>query len=217
MGRVVEFIGRVSFLAAMPAVVGVFVALGMLLLVRRWQVQVLGMAILYFFVALLHTTVIRPEVALVKALIGWLICMTLYVTGLNIGERDDDEERKQRSRRRWWPLLEDGAPLRIVVLLAVFVIAYAGSAHFSLPQVPGYIGLACYLLGMGGLFLAGMTEDPLQVGLGLLVFMLGFDLFFGALEPSLAVAGLMGAGGFLIALAVTFLAVIRATVEEEKP
>jgi len=213
-----DLIGRISFLAAMPAVFGSFVALGVLLLVRRWQAQVLGMAILYFFVGLLHTTVIRPEVALIKALIGWLICMTLWVTGLNIGERRRGGEEgvvEARPRRRLPPLDAD-APLRILVLLAALVVAYAGSVHFPLPQVPGHIDLACYLLGVGGLFMAGMAEDPLRVGLGLLVFLAGFDLFFGALEPSLVVAGLVGASWFLVALVAAFLAVTQVAVEERE-
>jgi len=63
---------------------------------------------------------------------------------------------------------------------------------------------------MVGLFLAGMAEEPLGAGLGLLVFLNGFDLFFGALEPSLVVAGLLGLVQFLITLAVAYLALARA-------
>jgi len=210
-----QIIDRISFLAAMPAIGGVFVALGVLLVVRSWQLQVLGMAVLYFFVALLHTRVIRPEVALVKALIGWLICLTLYVTGRYIDSRRDVEtDAPGQSGQRWAPKLAAGTPLRVLVLLVALVIAYAGANDFPLRQVPAHIGLACYLLGIGGLFLTGMAGDPLRVGLGLLVFLAGFDLFYGALEPSLAVAGLLGASGFLIALAVTFLAVTHAVAGE---
>lgn len=221
MDTVLAFIDRVSFLAAMPAIAGVFAALGMLLLTRSWQLQVLGMAILYFFVALLHTRVIRPEVALVKALMGWLICLTLYVTGQYIASRQKPSQEPAAGDppQAWWrlPPLAADTPLRVLVLLVGFVIAYTGSAHFPLPQVPGHVGMACYLLLVGGLFLTGMAEDPLRVGLGLLAFLAGFDLFFGTLEPSLAVAGLLGAAGFLIALAVTFLAITHAVAEGGQP
>jgi hypothetical protein len=105
--------------------------------------------------------------------------------------------------------------LRILVLLVVLVIAYLGSYVLPPPEVPSHIGLACYLLVVGGLLLVGMSEDPQRVGIGLLIFLAGFDLFFGALEPSLAVAGLLGAASFLIALVVTFLAVTRAVGGEE--
>ena len=56
----------------------------------------------------------------------------------------------------------------------------------------------------------GLSEDPFRAGLCLLTFLSGFDLFFGALEPSLVVAGLIGSASFLIARAVTFLAVSHA-------
>ena len=52
-----------------------------------------------------------------------------------------------------------------------------------------------------GLLQIGLNEMPMQVGFGLLTLLSGFDLFYVALEPSLAVAGLLSAVGFLIALA----------------
>jgi len=222
MDTATGLIERVSFLAATPAIVGVFVSLGVLLLVRRWQVQVLAMAALYFFVALLHTRIILPQVALIKALIGWLICMTLYVTGVSIDERqkrkDKEREKEKGDEQAQKPRpsrMPPDAPLRMLVLLAVMVVGTTGALHLPLPRVPTYVNFVCYMLGIGGLFLTGMAEDPLRVGAGLLVFLAGFDLFFGALEPSLAVAGLLGAGGFLIALVVTFLAVTQAAEEEQ--
>jgi hypothetical protein len=56
-----------------------------------------------------------------------------------------------------------------------------------------------------GLLLVGLSETPMQVGFGLLTFLSGFDLFYVALEPSLAVAGLLGAVSFLIALSTAYL------------
>lgn len=215
METLLELINRLSFLAAMPAVFGLFIALGMILVTRRWQIEVLALVLLYFFVGLLHSRIIRPEVALVKALIGWLLCLTLYVTGRYLDERGGERKAEaQQERMRWLPSLAADTPLRLLVLLVTVVIAYLGSVYLPLPQVAGHVGLACYLLAVGGLLLVGISEEPLRVGIGLLLFLTGFDLFFGALEPSLVVAGLLGAGSFLITLAVTFLAVTRAVAEE---
>lgn len=216
MDSITALLDRLSFLATMPAVAGVFLALGLLLLTRNWSAQTAGMVVMYFFVALLHTRVIRPEVALIKVLIGWLISLTLYVTGRYTAEHGEPGPARPmcKGARDWLPPIADDIPLRVLVLLAALVIAYAGTVHFPLPQVPDYVGLACYLLAAAGLLLAGMAEEPLQVGMGLLAFLAGFDLFFGALEPSLAVAGLLGTGEFLIALAVSFLGVTHAVRQE---
>lgn len=216
MDAILRLIDRISFLAAMPAIAGLLLVLGLLMVSRRWQNQVLGMVVLYFLVGLLNTRVIRPEVALVKALIGWLICLTLYVTGRYLDEQRGVKE-KPEPRKGWRPFLAPDAPLRLLVMLAVLVIAYAGSLVFPLSQIPSDINLACYLLVVGGLFLAGMSEEPLRVGLGLLIFLAGFELFFGALEPSLVVVGLLGATSFLITLAVTFMAVTHAASKKEEP
>ncbi len=220
MDTFLAFIEQYPFLTSMPAIAGLSIALGMLSLSRRWQIHIIGMIILYFFVGLLHTRIIRPEVALVKALIGWLICLALYVTGRYIDQRRGEEEEtasEEPPRRRWVPRLAPDTPLQALVLLAILVLAYVSALYLPLPQVPGDVGLACYLLAIGGLLLVGMAEEPLRVGIGLLVFLAGFDLFFGALEPSLVVAGLLGAGNFLLTLAVTFLAVSRATTEGAQP
>jgi hypothetical protein len=60
---------------------------------------------------------------------------------------------------------------------------------------------------MGGLGILriGLSEEPMPAGFGLLTFLSAFDLFYVALEPSLAVAGLLGAISFLIALAAAYL------------
>ncbi|MGD1996368.1 MAG: hypothetical protein PVH62_06310 [Anaerolineae bacterium] len=217
MTTILEIIERLSFLAAMPAVAGLFIALALLLVMERWQMHALGMAILYFFAALLHTRVIHPEVAAIKLLIGWMIALTLYLTGRRLSEQQEAGEEESSEPTRPPFSMAAGTPLRALILIAVFVIAQASSIRFPLPEVPADVGLACYLLGTGGLFLMGLSEDPFRAGLGLLTFLAGFDLLFGVLEPSLVVAGLLGAAGFLIALGVTFLAVTHAAQEGNQP
>lgn len=227
MGTFLEWVERISALAAPPAVGGLIIALGLVLVARRWLLQVVGMAVMYFFVGVLHTQIIRPEVVLVKLLIGAVVCLALGATGQAAagsvtggdkgggnaeGEGENGEAvppSRWRNFLRRFPLWSDDTPLRALALGAALLVAYAGSLRFLLPQVPPLVGLACYLLGVVGLFLAGMAEEPLGAGLGLLVFLNGFDLFFGALEPSLVVAGLLGLVQFLITLAVAYLALAR--------
>lgn len=224
MTTILEVIERISFLAAMPAVIGLIAAMAMLLVSRRWQVHVLGMAVLYFFATLLYTRVIRPEVAVIKLLIGSMITLTLYMTGRHISVQqeqlrqiqEEEEEVEEEEEGEETPStsprfsLAPGVPLRALVLVSALIVAVAGSRRFPLPQIPGDVGLACYLLVLSGILLMGLSENPFRAGLGLLTFLVGFDLFYGPLEPSLVVTGLLGAANFLVTLAVTFLAVTYA-------
>lgn len=214
MTTILEIIDRISFLAALPSVVGLFIALFLLMVGQRWQIHALGMALLYFFAALLYTRVTRPEIAVVKLLIGWMIALTLYLTGGNLSARRQ-ELQKSMGESDETPAagrfaVAAGAPFRGLVLIAIGIVALASARRFPLPQVPNDVGMACYLLGIGGVFLTGLSEDPFQAGLGLLAFLTGFDLLFSALVTSLVVIGLVGAASFLITLAVTFLAVTHA-------
>ena len=207
MPTIVDIVARVSFLAAMPAVAGIFITAISMVVSRDWRLNVMALTIQYFFVVLLLTRMIRLEVAAVKGLIGWLICMVFYLTkrqtsALEQAHVAEDAAAPQRWRR--W-IISARASFCLLAGILISVAAYTASLRIPLPEVPADITLACYLLAGLGLLLVGLDEAPMQVGLGLLTFLSGFDLFYVGLEPSLAVAGLLGAVSFLIALAVAYL------------
>lgn len=206
MPTLVDLLARVSFLAAMPATVGIFVTAGLLVVSRDWRLNVTALILQYFFVVLLLTRLIRLEVAAVKGLTGWMICMVFYLTerrASSVERLEAANENARPSRWRRW-IISARASFCLLVGLLVSVAAYTAALRIPLPEVPTDITLACYLLAGLGLLLIGLSEAPVQVGLGLLTFLSGFDLFYVALEPSLAVAGLLGAVSFLIALATAY-------------
>lgn len=210
-----ELLARVMFLAATPAVIGVFVTAGILAISRDWRLNVLALTVQYFFVVLLLTRHIRIEVAAVKGLIGWMICMVIYVTerradepastsaGREAPAAGPDEKVGRAARRRWG--VSPRAAFNFLAVLLVSVAAYTAMLRIPLPEVTNDVSLASYALGGLGLLLIGLSEAPLQAGIGVLTFLSGFDLFYAALEPSLAVAALLGALNFAIALVIAYL------------
>lgn len=216
MPTLADMLARISFLAAMPAVAGLFVTSGTLVVSRDWRLNVIALTTQYFFVVLLLTRLIQLEVATVKGLIGWMICLVFHLTerrasALEHSSVTEDSAPQQRWRR--WVISARSSFLLLAGIL-VAVAAYTAVLRFPLPEteVPLDISLACYLLLGLGLLLVGISESPLQVGIGLLTFLSGFDLFYAALEPSLAVAGLLGAVSFLIALATAYLRTAQVAV-----
>jgi hypothetical protein len=207
MPTVGDLLARVSFLAAMPAVAGILLTAGLLVVSREWRLNVLALTLQYFFVVLLLTRLIRPEVAAVKGLIGWMICMVFYVTERRAGAGKKTltgaSLRASLRARRW--MMSARASFSLLAGIMVAVAAWTATLRVPLPNVPQDITLACYLLAGLGLLLVGISDTPMQVGLGSLTFMSGFDLFYVALEPSLAVAALLGALSFVIALVTVYL------------
>jgi len=216
MPTLIDLLERVSFLAAMPAVAGILITAGMMVVSRDWRLNVSALTAQYFFVVLLLTRQIRLEVAAVKGLIGWLICMVFSLTERRAStiQRREGETVPAQRWRRW--ILSARASFHLLAAILVAVAAYAAALRISLPEVPSDITLACYLLAGLGLLLIGLSEEPMQVGYGLLTFLSGFDLFYVALEPSLAVAGLPGAASFVIALAVAYLRTAQVAIRREE-
>jgi len=210
-----DLLARVSFLAAMPAIAGIFLTAGLLVVSRDWRLNVTALTVQYFFVVLLLTRLIRLEVAAVKGLTGWMICMVFYLTERRASVFEQtlaaEDGAPLRRWRRW--IMSARASFCLLAALLVSVAAYAAALRMPLPEVPTDITLACYLLVGLGLLLIGLSEAPMQVGFGLLTFLSGFDLFYVALEPSLAVAGLLGAVSFLIALAMASLRVSQMATD----
>lgn len=211
-----DLLARVSFLAAMPAIAGVFLTAGLLVVSRDWRLNVIALTVQYFFVVLLLTRLIRLEVAAVKGLTGWMICMVFYLTERRASVLEHtlaaEGGAPLRRWRRW--IMSARASFCLLAVLLVSVAAYTAALRMPLPEVPTDITLACYLLVGLGLLLIGLSEAPMQVGFGLLTFLSGFDLFYVALEPSLAVAGLLGAVSFLIALAMAYLRVSQMATDD---
>jgi hypothetical protein len=221
MPTLLDLVRSVSFLAAMPAVAGLLITAGILVVARDWRLNVIALTVQYFFGVLLLTRQIQLEVAAVKGLIGWLICMVFYLTERRAGLLEQAAEGEvpvpaQRWQQRW--MMSARASFHLLAVILIAVAAYTAALRIPLPEteVPRDITLACYLLAGLGALLIGISESPMQVGLGLLTFLSGFDLFYVALEPSLAVAGLLGGVSFLIALAAAYLRTVQATVAAEE-
>jgi hypothetical protein len=188
--------------------------------------NLIALAVQYFFVALLMTQVIRLEMAAVKALIGWLICLAFYLTEQQAKSLTRASgERSDLSLQGWFEARLDGwrrqgisvrAGFGFMAAVVVSVGAYAARSALPLPQVPEGFVLACYLLGGLGILLLGLSQDPLRVGVGMLMFLSGFDLFYVVLEPSLVVTGLLGSISFVIALGMAYLKTIQAATSDEE-
>jgi hypothetical protein len=218
MPTLIDLLERISFLAAMPATVGILITAGLLVVSQDWRLNVIALAVQYLFVVLLLTRQIRLEVAAVKGLIGWLICMVFYLTERRASAlarpAPEQGEAPSQQWRRW--ILSARASFHLLAGMLVAGAAYTAALRIPLPEVPADITVACYLLAGLGLLLIGLSEAPMQVGLGLLTFLSSFDLFYVALEPSLAVAGLLGADSFLIALATAYLRTVQVAASGQR-
>jgi hypothetical protein len=93
----------------------------------------------------------------------------------------------------------------------VAALYVAAQAAFTLPGLDGepLLNTASYGLMALGLLNLGLTEEPLKAGMGLLTVLIGFEVFYAAVEPALAIVALLAAVEFAVALAVSYLALVQ--------
>ena len=82
------------------------------------------------------------------------------------------------------------------------------SRQIWLPDAPEGVIFAVLQMVSLGLLVLGLTEDPLHTGLGLLMVLIGFGLFYSLVEPALAVIASLAAIELSVALVCSYLTII---------
>ena len=193
------------------ALAAVLLAGSVLVVISDWRAGIMALLVEYAATALLMTQLVIVEVALVKLIAGLLVAGILTVTAwqLNFG-------RPARTGVLGWQTriqVPTALPFRLtaVIMVAVSALYVAGQPNLALPGLDAgsAVNSASYLLMALGLLNLGLTEEPLGAGLGLLTLLLGFEIFYAAVEPSLAVVALLAGTELSVALAVSYLAALQ--------
>jgi hypothetical protein len=213
-----ELLSYFSFVAANTAAFGALIVAGLIVIFFDWRFLVFAYGALSVFTGLLYAQLLPPQIAGIKMMIGLLIAVQMWVTGRQIAANraqtsepapaEIPEGEAPLARRR----ITTGLPFRVVVAVMIFLVSWQASASptFTVPDVPPIVSLAVIGLIAMGLLGLGLTEDPLKAGMLLLTVLTGFELYYAAIEPALAVIALLAAMNFAIALAAGYLAIIKS-------
>jgi len=206
-----------------PALIGLLVTAAFLVIVNDWRWGFAALAAQYLLASVLIAQIAVWQVVVVKILAGLLSVGILYLAGseVNFGRKapapvsDSETPAAPASARFEFPT---GLPFRVMAVLMVSIAAWnIAQSDFVLKGVPAWLNLAGYLLIALGLLNLGLTEEPMNAGLGLLTLLTGFEIFYTAVEPSLAIVALLAAVDFVIALAVGYLAFLHYAATEKEP
>lgn len=211
---------RLDFLRGEPAALLVLVAAG--LAIAAWDMRLVLPALLVQYLGsfLLYVDVLDPRLAIVYTFTGVVVTIIMTVTAaqVNWGRPPSNITDSERARLAESAILSLGPArltsrqltrlvLAVVVTLAVFVWGRSGLLPESL-GVPVHVQMA--VVGLVGLGLVGVVmAGPLYSGVGLLVFLNGFDLFNSTVEQSIALVVALSAANLLVALVIAYLAQAR--------
>jgi hypothetical protein len=234
-----ELLKQIQFITQESALFGLFVTGAIILIGRDWRTLVIALLGQYVLVGLVLSHLVRPDIAILKVMIGAFICPILFlaarqvVTGWNgrLSVAEPREGRGQTLPQRWRNFsfrsfllgryrrrrqAATGFTFRVLVVLFLILVATTVSKTFALPGLSPEITTGIYWLILVGLVILILTEDPMKAGHGLFTLLTGFDLFYTTLEKSLLITGLWGAVNLLLALAIGYLTVVRGAGPEEE-
>lgn len=201
------WLDRISGVTTTTAVWGISLAGAVIYLFAEWRIRLIALLGQYFLIGVLFTRVFmqRPEMALLKMLVGWLVCGAIYLSA-----RIRQDARVRRPKFQW----QADLPFRVLSLLVMTVVSYMASQRFTLPFVPQSLALACILLTVFALLFIGTADEAVVVGVGVLNLLAALDLFYSAQDPGLVVTGLLVMVNLLVGLAISYLTVVEV---EETP
>ena len=200
-----------------PILVGLILTASALVIFNDWRLSMAALAVQYLLAAALVAQIVVVQVAVVKALVGLLVVGILAYTGreVNFGRVRGRAQEAAPASRFQFPT---NFPFRLLAVVMFVVAAWytASRPRFALPGLPLGVNIASYLLIALGLLNLGLTEEPMNAGMGLLTVLVGFEMLYAVFEQSLAVAALLAAVEFGVALAVSYLALLSYAASEKE-
>lgn len=177
-----------------------------LLISRDWRWDIATLAIQYLGVLILTWVSWPLEMALAKMVAGWMAGAILGIAATNVPRVWVREEHALPSGR----LFRLIAAAMVMLIAASAVRRFEGwGFDFPLPVLLGSLNL----IGLGLLHL-GLSGQPLQVCIGLLTVLSGFEILYAAMENSLLVAGLLASIQLGLALGGAYLILTLDTSQE---
>ena len=185
--------------------VGLMLVTSTVILINRdWRVGLGALAVQYVAAFWLVTRHLPFIMGSAKLITGWMVVAALGMTRLGLPSAEDEKEEPFLPRGQWFR----------VVLICIVALVTAGATPRIESAIPGMgwqvIAGGLLLIGAGVIHL-GMTSDTLNIILGLLTMLTGFEILYAAIESSILVAGLLavtnlglGVTGSYLLLAGTF-------------
>ncbi len=212
-----DWLETFAFLRGYPAAMIIAVTAVLVVLFLDWRLALLALIGQYLVASLLYFDLLEPHLAMIKLFTGMFVCLILYWTARQVDHGHGTNQLlggfEQAGRQKFLfdrgvapgtLTLRAGAATAALVIVALLALAFS----FRLPGIPEdlpYINLAALLLlslGIAGIIAGG---SPLPVGMAVLTFLTGLELYFAALDQSTRLLALLAALDFFVALSTAYL------------
>ena len=176
-----------------------------IILVNRIRVAIALLAFQYVL-AFTISLYVQPVRSIGARLIGGVIvCLILITAERRFSQGDSFIQTDSLPRSAWFRLITS-----LIVILVALALAIQNEKAIASIDANVFRG-AVFNICMG-LLMIGLYQTPLEAAIGLLTLLIGFDLFYGGIEPSLAIIVLLISLQLIISLATSYIMSIAHSV-----
>jgi len=177
------------------------------MLIRDWRWMIIFLAIQYLGMFIFTLQHWPTSMAAVKIIAGW---MSVTILGMTRSNLPDDEIKNSN-------ILPQGRIFRLIAAGIVGLITASGTPLVDAMMADAGMAVTAgslLLIGMGLLHL-GVTDRALQVTIGLMTVLSGFEILYAAVESSILVAALLAIINLGLALTGSYLIIASHAHESE--
>lgn len=209
-----------SSLSGPAILLGLIFTAAIILLIRSWRPALFALLLQYIFVALLLTTFVSVNVAIVRVVSGIFVSIILFITMRQMEEADrrtrmdpTDPSLDRATARLYLPrIFHVDFPFRLIAVAFVTVSIVGASSSMSFLGLPAHVLFGSLWLISAGILVSVLSRDVARLGLGILMFTSGFCILETAIEGSLFLYGLLNIADLLLALVVAHLVTLRIEI-----
>ncbi len=165
--------------------VGVILATSTVILINRdWRLSLGALAVQYvaaFWLITRHLPFVMGSAYLIT---GWMVVAALGMTRLGLPSAEDEKEEAFLPRGQWFRVI-------LVCIIALFTLGATQRIESAIPGLGLQVIAGSLILIGAGVVHLGLTSESLNVIIGLLTMLTGFEILYAAIESSILVAGLL--------------------------
>lgn len=175
---------------------------------RDWRLVLMAFMVVYLSLALLTASLLPPEWALLRVVVGGLAAIIWYVSAQRAGWGGRFLPFSHRDGVQSRPLASTTL-FRALVAAALAVLILVLRPRLPLPVISGDVRLVVIWLGAFGLLGLALGDEALQTGVALLLWLGATQLVAAALQQDAWLIWLLSTLELLVALATGYLMVAR--------
>lgn len=203
-----DLLAQVADLTGAPAVIAACLAALILVAARDWRLVLAAFMTLYLSLALLTATLLPPEWALLRVVVGGTVAIMWYLSAQRAGWGGSFLPFQSRPGVKARPL-SSTTLFRTLIALSLAAVLLATRLRLPLPPLPPDLRFVATWLAIFALLGLALGDEALQAGVALLMWLGATQLTLSVVRQDAWLIWLLSTVELLVGLATAYLMVAR--------